>query len=195
VAEAGAGAVASGRVGSETSRVTGFFADEETCARGIRAVREAGVNQPRVFSPFASERVLEALDATRSPVRRWVLLGGIAGCAGGFALTIGLSTGYPHVTAGMPIVSIPPFVVIAFELTILLGALSGLVGFLIHARIPRRESIPGYEPDFSNDRFGVVIACDAAECPRLEALLLAAGATKVTALGRASAPGRGPGEE
>jgi len=161
-------------------QVTGFFPDEDSCVRGIAALREAGLGQPRVFSPFASEKILETLHTTRSPVRLWVLLGGISGCATGFALTIGLSAEYPHVTAGMPIVSIPPFVIIAFELTILLGALSGLIGFLVHGRFPRLESVPGYSSHFSNDCFGVVLSCTTADSLRAVAVLQAAGATEVT---------------
>jgi molybdopterin-containing oxidoreductase family membrane subunit len=166
---------------SERLRVVGSFADEETCVRGIAAVRDAGAEKPRVFSPFASEPILAALQTTGSPVRRWVLAGGITGCASGFALTIGLAVSYPHVTAGMPIVSIPPFVIIAFELTILFGALSGLAGFLVHGRLPRTAPAPGYAPRFSNDRFGVVIQCAAGERGHLETVLRAAGATEVTA--------------
>ncbi len=194
MAETGTGAVTPGDGMSETLLFTGLFSDEETCTRGIVAVRAAGLRKPRVFSPFASERILEALDAAHSPVRRWVLFGAIAGCASGFALTIGLSADYPHVTAGMPIVSIPPFVVIAFELTILFGALSGVAGFLVHGRFPRLEPVPGYQLDFSNDRFGVVIECAASERGRVEILLLAAGATGVTVLGANLPRGEDQGE-
>jgi ActD protein len=165
---------------SEMLQVVGLFGDEETCVRGIAALREAGLGRPRVFSPFASERILEALEATRSPVRRWVLLGGITGCASGFVLTVGLSAEYPHVTAGMPIVSIPPFIIIAFELTILFGALSGLVGFLVHGRFPRFDPVPGYCPRFSDDRLGVLIECAVDDCRRAEEVLRAAGAIEVT---------------
>jgi molybdopterin-containing oxidoreductase family membrane subunit len=133
-----------------------------------------------VFSPFASEKVREALHAPHSPARLWVLLGGITGCATGFTLTIGLSAEYPHVTAGMPIVSLPPFVIIAFELTILFGALSGLLGFLVHGRFPRLEPVPGYNVQFSDDRFGLVVCCTAGDRLRVEALLRKAGATEVT---------------
>jgi molybdopterin-containing oxidoreductase family membrane subunit len=165
---------------TDQMQVTGFFTDEETCVHGIVAVRNAGLGKPRVFSPFASEKILETLHERYSPVRLWVLLGGITGCASGFALTIGLSAEYPHVTAGMPIVSIPPFVIIAFELTILFGALSGLLGFLVHGRFPRFESEPGYDVQFTDDRFGVVIRCAASDQPRVEALLRKVGATEVT---------------
>ena len=80
----------------------------------------------------------------------------------------------------LPIVSITPFVIIAFELTILFGALSGLLGFLVHGRFPRFKPEPRYDMQFTNDRFGVVIRCAAADRPRAEALLRKAGATEVT---------------
>lgn len=160
--------------------VTGVFPDEDACARGVIELREAGFAKLAVFSPFASEKISEALHHARSPVRRWVLLGGLAGCTTGFALTIGLSSEYPHVTAGMPIVSIPPFVIIAFELTILFGALSGLFGFIVHGGFPQLESAPGYDIRFSNDCFGVVISCPVADYSRAAAAIRSAGALEVS---------------
>ena len=164
---------------NEGLRVTGFFPEESACLDGIAAARRAGLLLLEVFSPVPSERILEALDRRPSPVRLWVLGGGIAGCLSGFWLTIGLSMEYPHRTAGMPIVSIPPFVIIAFELTILFGALSGLLGFLVHGRFPQVESTPGYDLRFSADRFGVVVECPPAERPQVEHLLRGAGASEV----------------
>lgn len=165
---------------SERASITGLFPDEETCVRGIVAVRRVGVERPRVCSPFPSEHIPEALGLAKSPVRLWVLLGGIAGCLSGFWLTIGLSLEYPHRTGGMPIVSIPPFVIIAFELTILFGALSGLAGFLFHGRFPRLAPPPGYDPRFSGACFGVLVDCRVTDRARIEAALRQAGATEVT---------------
>jgi len=160
-------------------RVTGLFGSEEMCLRGIVAARAAALGRLRAFSPFASEQIIQTLHPGHSPVRLWVLLGGISGCATGFALTIGLSAEYPHVTAGMPIVSIPPFVIIAFELTILFGALSGLIGFLVHGGFPQFDSVPGYSPRFSDDRFGVLVECAADDRVRVEDVLRTAGAMEV----------------
>jgi molybdopterin-containing oxidoreductase family membrane subunit len=165
---------------SDHVHVTGFFLEEEACLRGIAGVRRAGLEPPRVFSPFPSEHIAPALGLGRSPVRLWILLGGISGCLSGFWLTIGLSLAYPHRTGGMPIVSIPPFVIIAFELTILLGALAGLVGFLVHGGFPRLAPVPGYDPRFSADRFGVMARCHAGDRARVEAALQQAGAVEVT---------------
>jgi hypothetical protein len=164
---------------SREMRITGFFADEEGCMRGVAAARRARLEVQQIFLPFPSEPVLEAFGQPRSPVRAWVLLGGIAGCLSGFWLTIGLSLEYPHRTAGMPIVSIPPFVIIAFELTILFGALAGLLGFLVHGRFPLLEPVPGYDPHFSADRFGVVVECLSPDRAQVEHLLREAGASEV----------------
>jgi hypothetical protein len=166
-------------VREEELRIKALFADEHTCARGIELLREAGFGRPHVFSPFLSEDILSALRVRRSPVRFWVLSGGILGCATGFWLTIGLSSEYPHVTAGMPIVSIPPFVIIAFELTILFSALFGVIGFLVHGRFPRLAPVAGYDVGFTNDCFGVVVQCEARDQSRAERLLRDAGASEV----------------
>ncbi|NIP15320.1 MAG: DUF3341 domain-containing protein, partial [Pseudomonadales bacterium] len=59
----------------------------------------------------------------QSPVRIFTLVGGLTGAATGFAFTTWTSVDWPLVTGGKPIVSIPAYVVIAFELTVLFGAL------------------------------------------------------------------------
>jgi hypothetical protein len=164
---------------SDPVQIIGVFSDEEECVHGIETIRRAGFGQPRVFSPIPSERILEALQAAPSPIRVCVLLGGIIGALSGFALTIGTSLTWPHVAGGKPIISLTPYVIIAFELMILFGALSGVGAFLIFGRFPRLQSVPGYSPRFSDDRFGVVVNCAPGESARVERLLKDAGAEEV----------------
>jgi hypothetical protein len=164
---------------NDSMQIVGVFADEEECVHGIEAVRRAGYPKPRVFAPVPSEKILEALQLAKSPVRICVLLGGIAGVVTGFALTIGTSLTWPHMVGGKPVVSITPYIIIAFELMILFGALSGVLGFFFFGRLPRLESIRGYSPRFSDDRFGVVVSCAPAQGSRVEMLLKDAGAEEV----------------
>ncbi len=159
--------------------VIGSFTDEEACARGIEVVLAAGMREVAYFAPIPSERLLEAAGMGHSPVRGWVLAGGISGALSGFALTIGTSLTWSHVVGGKPIVSVPPYIIIAFELMILLGALCAVVGFVTHGRMPRFESLRGYSSRFSADRFGVLVRCAEADAPRAEELLAAAGAEEV----------------
>ena len=111
---------------SDSTQIIGLFADEEECVHGIESLRRAGYPKPRVFAPVPSEKILEALELPKSPIRVCVLVGGIIGVLSGFALTIGTSLTWPHVVGGKPIISITPYIIIAFELMILFGALSGV---------------------------------------------------------------------
>src|SRR5208337_1184984 len=144
---------------SDSTRIIGLFADEEDCVQGIQSLRRAGYSKPRVFAPVPSEKILEALELPKSPIRVCVLTGGIIGVISGFALTIGTSLTWPHVAGGKPIVSITAYIIIAFELMILFGALSGVGAFLFFGRFPRLEPLGGYSTRFSDDRFGVVVSC------------------------------------
>lgn len=159
--------------------LTAHFADEEELVRGIAELRRAGL-MPHVFSPFPSAHVQGALGLPKSRIGLWVLPGAIGGALGGFVLTIGLSSvWYPHVTGGMPIISLPPFVIIAFEMMILCGALGGAAGFFVHTRLPQLEAFAGYDPRFSEDRFGMVVHSPAGRAAEVERLLLGVGADEV----------------
>jgi ActD protein len=160
-------------------QITGTFGSEEACAGGIEALLKAGLPRVDFFAPIPSERLLELVGLDRSPVRAWVLIGGITGALSGFALTIGTSLTWPHVVGGKPIVSIPPYIIIAFELMILLGGLSAVIGFLVNARVPSLRSKPGYSPRFSADQFGVTVRCEESEAARAERILKEAGAEEV----------------
>jgi molybdopterin-containing oxidoreductase family membrane subunit len=108
-------------------------------------------------------------------------VGALTGTASGFALTIWTALKWNLITGGKPVVSIPPFVVIAFELTILLGGLCTLLGLFVTAQLPSLRMSPRYDPRFSADRFGVEVTCDAAERRVVEDVLRSAGAEEVRA--------------
>jgi len=94
-------------------------------------------------------------------------------------MTIWMSRDWPVLVGGKPIASIPPYVVIAFELTILIGALSTLfaVAFLSLLKAGRKIA---YDPRFSDDRIGVFVAARPADAGALEQSLRDAGAVEVT---------------
>lgn len=163
----------------DPTQVIGVFADEEECVHAIETLRHAGYPKPRVFAPIPSEKILEALELPKSPIRVLVLTGGIIGVISGFAITIGTSLTWPHVAGGKPIISLTPYIIIAFELMILFGALSGVAGFLFFGRFPRLESQRGYSLRFSDDRFGVVVDCAVDQRARVEKLLKDAGAEEI----------------
>lgn len=159
--------------------LVGSFADERDCVRAIEALRHERVTSFSVFTPIPSEHIAEAIGLGRSPVRAWVLIGGIIGVISGFALTIGTSMEWNLIAGGKPIASIPPYLIIVFELMVLLGGLSAVLSFIVLGGMPVFEPLPGFSARFAGDRFGVAVRCAEPEMARLEALLQRAGAERI----------------
>ena len=100
----------------------------DSTVESIKALRGNGFDEITAFAPFAEHKLEQALGYGTSPVRLFTLVGGLTGAATGFAFTIFTAMDWPLVTGGKPILSIPAYVVIAFEMTILFGVLATVIG-------------------------------------------------------------------
>src|SRR4030081_1529159 len=116
-----------------TPGVLGVFAHLDTTLAAIKQLRAAGHADLTVYSPIPRHEIEDALGQPVSPVRMFTLVGGISGCAVGAWVTLWMSNDWPIVVGGKPVGSIPPYVVIMFEMTILFGALSTLLGIILNA--------------------------------------------------------------
>jgi len=163
--------------------LVGSFRHLDSLLEAIERLRQAGHQHLRTLSPVPHHAIDEALAKPPSPVRVFTLIGCILGAITGLALTVGASLHYPLITGGKPIVSIPPFLIIVFELTILFGGLLTLAGMLLHARLPRVHILPAYDPRFSEDRFGLWVRCEAKDFDAVGELLRRAGAEEVRPAG------------
>jgi len=162
-----------------TMRLLGVFDDGSKAATAVTSVRGNNVGEVLVYSPTLNHAIDRALDMKVSPVRTFTLAGGLLGCICGFALPIYTVLDWPLITGGKSLISIPAFAVIAFELTILFGAIAGLAGFLGLSGLPslRRKTVE--DPRFSNDRFGVLITCEESQGETVRGYLQDAGAEEV----------------
>ena len=92
-------------------------------------------------------------------------------------MTLWMSSDWPIVVGGKPIDSAIPYVVIAFELTILLGALATLTGLVFHSL---RNSTPAaYDGRFTDDKIGIFVPCSADRRNAVKNLLETTGAEEV----------------
>jgi hypothetical protein len=162
------------------SGLVGTFRHLDGLLRAIEGLKQAGYRELQSLSPIPHHAIDEALAKPSSPVRVFTLIGCLLGSTTGFVLTIAASLHYPLITGGKPIVSIPPFLIIVFELTILFGGLLTLGGMLLNARLPRMHIGPAYNPCFSEDRFGLWVGCDATQYEGVTLLLESAGAEDIT---------------
>ncbi|HET7876062.1 MAG TPA: DUF3341 domain-containing protein [Methylomirabilota bacterium] len=161
--------------------VLGIFAHADTALEGIRALRAKGFRQLTVYTPVPVEEIEEEMEKERplSKVRLFSLFGGLTGTATAFFLTIWSSLKWELVTGGKHPVSIPPFIIIAFELSILLCGLSTLLAIFVLGRLPRVRPSPTYDPRFTVDRFGVAVACPPEQADAARSVLASAGAEEV----------------
>lgn len=163
-----------------TMNLLGVFDSGAKAAEAIHAIRRWQLGDIVVYGPTPDHLIDKALDVGVSPVRLFVLAGALLGCFAGFALPIYTVLDWPFITGGKPLISIPPFVVIAFELTILFSAIAGVIGFLVLSGLPRFGPARMSDPRFTNDRYGITVTCDATKEGRVRACLEQAGAEQVT---------------
>ena len=164
---------------SSASGVLGQYDTLDGTLEAIERLRSAGHTDLEVFSPIPSPEIEEAMDIHSSPVGLWALIGGITGLTTGVLLTAGTSLAYPLVTQGKPLVSLPPFVVFMFELTVLLTGIFSLVALLVHTRRPVIDLEPTYRTSFSVDRWGVFVPADGPSREEAERLVRETGALDV----------------
>ena len=163
-----------------TPGVLAVFPQLDTTLDAIKKLRAAGHTDFTVYSPIPRHEIEDALGQPVSPVRMFTLVGGIAGCSIGAWITLWMSADWPIVTGGKPVGSIPPYVVIMFEMTILFGALSTILGILFNSAFAaRRAGTILYDPRFTNDRFGIFVPAGSDKAAAAEKLLRDAGAEEV----------------
>jgi hypothetical protein len=127
------------------------FDESSKLIAAVEAVRAKGYRKIEAYTPYPIEELHHALGYHHSILPRLVLLGGILGGAGGFFLQYWINTmAYPLNIGGKPLNSWPAFVPVAFECTILLAALTAVVGMLVINGLP----MP-HHPVFNVERFAL----------------------------------------
>lgn len=170
--------------GKPADGVLGIFVHTDSMLEALRQARARQVEVRDVYTPVPNEEVAEFLSPRTSPVRFVTVTGALLGLVGGMALAIGTSLVWSIIVAGKPVTAVIPFLVVGFELTILLGALATLVALLVFGGLPYRR-FPGaaYRPQFSDDRFGVWLGGTGEAAAAARRLLEEAGAVEVVDVG------------
>ena len=140
----------------------GIFDDEHKVLEATRKIHENGVNILDVFTPYPVHGMDDAMGIRRSRLPIVTFVVGLLG--GAMALFFQLwvfTSAWPINIGGKPFASIPAFIPITFEVTVLLGGLSTVLALFIRAGL-----YPGAKPSLpaegiTNDQF--VIAIDRAD--------------------------------
>ena len=142
------------------SGILASFEHQDSTVNALKNLRTAGFKDITTYTPYPDHDILKALGYSESPVRVFTLVGGMAGAAGGLAFTSFTSLDWPLVVGGKPILSIPAFVPIIFEMAVLFGVLATVIGLFINAKLPSLRPMVVYDPDFSSGRYGVFVRAE-----------------------------------
>lgn len=116
------------------------FEDPTALYKAAEKIRDEGYKRWDVHSPFPIHGMDAAMGLGRSHLSKLVFCGGITGTLTALALQFGTQVAlYPTIVQGKPqnLFTIPAFVPVTFELTVLFAAFTVLFGLLAILKLPR----------------------------------------------------------
>jgi molybdopterin-containing oxidoreductase family membrane subunit len=161
------------------AQVLGVLKSPHDLASAVHDLKGAGFSELEIYSPVPSHEIEEALDRGPSPIRLLTLIGCLTGVSFAYFMQIWVAYDWPLVIGGKPFASIVSDTIIGFELNILLGGLFTVLGLMFFGMFRTRKGHDAYQPGFSGDLFGCVVACHGDQIPRAQELLKRAGSTEV----------------
>ena len=141
-----------------TPGVAGLWEDEKAFLKAVQTAHSKG----RVFTtltPFPVHGLEEAMEMPRSWIPWVTFFGGLTGFLFGLWFTWWTSAvSWPIIVGGKPFWSLPAFIPVIFELTILFAALSSIGALFYACGLPHRNP-PIIDPDLTSHKFAIFIAC------------------------------------
>jgi hypothetical protein len=117
---------------SQKNYILGIFSDEDVLVDAVGTVREKGVKIEEVYSPFPVHGLDEVLGYRRTRLPIAAFLFGMTGtCLALFTQIWMLGYDWPMIIGGKNHASLPPFIPVTFEFTVLCSAFGMVITFLI----------------------------------------------------------------
>lgn len=134
-----------------------IFLEEADVVHAAAKVRESGFTKFDAISPYPIHGMEEACGIKRSGIPYVTFIAALVGLLAGLALTYYTSVvNWPINIGGKPLFSLPAFIPIIFELTILFAALSSVVALFVVCKMPRIDP-PVIDKDLTCSKFAIFI--------------------------------------
>jgi mono/diheme cytochrome c family protein len=149
------------------SRLHGTYAEFDSVdplLAACRRVRDAGYTKTDAYTPFPVHGIDKAL-GIKPTVLPWIaLVGGLTGTTIALTMQIWMNAiDYPYIISGKPFISMPAFIPVTFELTVLLASFGAFFGMLALNKLPRYSNPVFTDPRFdraTDDKFFLYIEAD-----------------------------------
>ena len=137
------------------------FTTVDSLLKACRRIRDAGYTKTDAFAPFPVHGIDTALGIKPTKLPWIVLACGLTGLATALVMQIWMNGyDYPYIISGKPFISLPAFIPVAFELTILFSSFGTFFGMWALNGLPKFSNPVFTDPRFdraTDDRFFLYI--------------------------------------
>lgn len=163
------------------SGMAAIFEDEHAILEAATKSRDLGMTQFEVITPYPVHGMEEACGIKRSVIPYITFGAALTGLSVGLFVTWYTSVyDWPINVGGKPFFSLPAFIPIMFELTVLFAALTSVAALFYFCKMPRLN-MPVIDPDLTSHKFAIFVPDTEAgyDSQKLESFYKNLGSTEV----------------
>lgn len=141
-----------------------YFNDETDLKSAVKKLKDKNAPIRDVFTPFPVHGLDQLLGYRRSHIPKVGFWGGLIGALAGFGFQAWVFTkAWPLNIGGKPYLSIPSFIPVTFECTVLFAAFAMVFAFLFRSNLGLGAKNKIYDEQVTNDRFLIILDADKTE--------------------------------
>ncbi len=134
-----------------------LFESPDDLVHAIEKVKGQKYSKMEAYTPFPIHEVIHALGIKRSLIPWGTLIMCLVGAVLGFGMQAWMNgVDWPINVAGKPFISVPAFIPVTFELTILIGGISTVVLLFLMCGLPNRNKAV-LDNRLTDDLFGLYV--------------------------------------
>lgn len=162
--------------------ILGYFEDEHKLVDVAHKLHADGVNIYDIFTPFPVHGLDDLLNIKRTNLPWITLIAGTVGLVAAILFQVWTSyCDWPLNVGGKPFLSIPAFIPITFEITVLFGALATVAAFLYKGKLFPGKAVCIMDKRQTDDLFIIALERDnaAVELDKIKIFFMDNGASDV----------------
>lgn len=139
--------------------IVGLYDDEEVLLKAVKQVRQSGLNITDVLTPFPVHGLDHAMglrDSRLHTVGFWAGLTGLILCLSFLGWITAVD--YPVNYGGKPFFSLPSYIPITFEVTVLSASVTMVVAFFVRCGLSALKTPKIFDERITDDRFAMTFA-------------------------------------